>query len=181
HLQPRRRARARAAGDRRRRAGLRSRLLPRPARRRRGRVRGRRDRGDAAGGAAAAHGVPGTDRPRAAARREPGGGARALRPALGIGVRGARAGHPGRRPYRARPPDLVSVRARMSPPPLRVRALLRTATDAEITVPLRCARAGRLPPPAAETPEPLDRTRGPPRLRPAGYEPAWFELDVEVE
>ena len=114
------------------------------------------------GGAAAAHGVPGTDRPRAAARREPGGGARALRPALAIGVRGARAGHPGRRPYRARPPDLVSVRARMSPPPLRVRALLRTATDAEIT-------------------EALERNPGSARLRTAGYEPAWFELDVEVE
>ena len=50
----------------------------------------------------------------------------------------------------------------MSPPPLRVRARLRTATDAEIT-------------------EALERNPGSARLRAAGYEPAWFELDVEVE
>ena len=50
----------------------------------------------------------------------------------------------------------------MTEPPLRVRALLRSATDAEIT-------------------EALERNPGSARLREAGYEPAWFELDVEVE
>jgi hypothetical protein len=47
-------------------------------------------------------------------------------------------------------------------PTLRVRALLRPATDAEVT-------------------EALERNPGSARLRAAGYEPAWFELDVEVE
>jgi hypothetical protein len=49
----------------------------------------------------------------------------------------------------------------MSEPPLRVRALLRPATDEEIL-------------------EALERNPGSARLREAGYVPAWFELDVEV-
>jgi hypothetical protein len=47
-------------------------------------------------------------------------------------------------------------------PSIRVRALLRTATDAEIT-------------------EALERNPGSSRLRAAGYQPAWFQLDVDVD
>jgi hypothetical protein len=47
-------------------------------------------------------------------------------------------------------------------PSIRVRALLRSATDAELT-------------------EALERNPGSARLHEAGYEPVWFELDVEVE
>jgi tellurite resistance protein TehB len=63
-LPPRRRREARGARHRRRRAGLRPRLLPRPVRRPAGRLRARGGRGDALGRGHAADAVPAPARPR---------------------------------------------------------------------------------------------------------------------
>jgi hypothetical protein len=50
----------------------------------------------------------------------------------------------------------------VSEPTVRVRALLRPATDAEIT-------------------EALERNPGSARLHTVGFTPAWFQLDVDVD